>query len=305
MSETIKGTVIGALITGAIGLAGTVSAAFIGNSIGKSTEQKNIQNQMNEVMGDMVNIIGDGNEVTINDIKEVLEDYLDLKTQHESLLAQNTKYFDDLNKANEEIDKLHTLASEEPSINFTNLAMSIDGEDIQVNKNNSMVTIDGRDYISKELFEKIVPDNKNITIKDNTLYVGQVIAEKAKLSQQHIKENLRCSLQDSVKDSFGYTHNDCIILDGGIYGSSEIEFSLQNKYDMLKCSLSILCDSTGEKSSTITIKSDGNVIYSVEVTQDTETIPIELAINKCTVLAFSKDGSDYFDCIISDAMVYN
>lgn len=180
----MKASIKVAWITGLLGLAGTVSAAIIGNSIGKSTEQRNIQNQMNEVMGDMVNVIGDGNNVTINDIKEVLEDYLDLKTQNESLLAQNTKYFDDLTKANKEIDQLHMLSSEEPSINFTNLAMSIDGEDMPVNQNNSMVTINGRDYMSKELFEKIIPDNKSITIKNDMLIIGRNIAEQASLFNQ-------------------------------------------------------------------------------------------------------------------------
>lgn len=56
-----------AVIAGILGIVGTVSAAVIGAKYGESTEQKNIQNKINEVMGDMVNVIGDGNEVIIND----------------------------------------------------------------------------------------------------------------------------------------------------------------------------------------------------------------------------------------------
>ncbi len=47
-----------ALITGIFGIIGTVSAAIIGVNAGKSTEQKNIQNEINEVMGIWLILLG-------------------------------------------------------------------------------------------------------------------------------------------------------------------------------------------------------------------------------------------------------
>ena len=82
------------ILAALIGAGATISAAIIGLNAGKSSEQKNIQNEINEVMGDMVNIIGDDNEVTINDIKDLVEDYQNLQKQNKSLTDQNIKYFD-------------------------------------------------------------------------------------------------------------------------------------------------------------------------------------------------------------------
>ena len=301
----MKASIKAAWITGLLGLAGTVSAAIIGNSIGKSTEQRNIQNQMNEVMGDMVNVIGDGNNVTINDIKEVLEDYLDLKTQNESLLAQNTKYFDDLTKANKEIDQLHMLSSEEPSINFTNLAMSIDGEDMLVNQNNSMVTINGRDYMSKELFEKIIPDNKSITIKNDMLIIGRNIAEQASLFNQWIVDQSSCSHDETYTDSFGHTYSNSISLREN---GSHIIFNLDNKYKYLKLGYAADENTNLNEVGTIIVKADDNIVYTsseIAKTNDFNEI-MDIDIKNCSLLKLEYSiTNSWHPCIISDAVVYN
>lgn len=100
MNKTIKA----ALITG----IATIVAGFIGGmGYGKASEQKYIQNEINEVMGDVVNIIGNGNEVTINSVKDLVDEYLKLQSQNKSLLDQNSKYFSDLTEANKKIDLLN------------------------------------------------------------------------------------------------------------------------------------------------------------------------------------------------------
>lgn len=44
-----------------------------------------------------------------------------------------------------------------PEINYSNLGLCINTQDVPINKSNSMVTIDGREYISKEITEKLIP----------------------------------------------------------------------------------------------------------------------------------------------------
>ena len=53
----MKTSIKAALVTGIFSLIGTVTAALICANIGKNTEQRNIQNEIKEVMGDVVNII--------------------------------------------------------------------------------------------------------------------------------------------------------------------------------------------------------------------------------------------------------
>lgn len=263
---------------------------------------------MNEVMGDMVNIIGDGNDVTINDIKEILEDYQNLKIQNDSLLSQNTKYFEDLTDANENVEELQKQAGEIPTLNFTNLAMCIDGNDIPVNQNNSMVTVDGHDYISKEFFEKLVPDNQNITFKDNTLYIGRVIAEKKSLFSEAVMDKSNFDIIDTISDSYGNNYANVLCCHTGNTGKKYIMYVLNNKYSLLKISLSIRDDANLDDKGIITIKADDDIVYTSEsLNKTTEPfVKSDIPINNCTILTITYDcGIDYIDCIISDAVIYN
>lgn len=301
----VKTEIKAAIITGILGIIGTVSAAIIGINAGKSTEQKNIQNEINEVMGDMVNIIGDDNEVTFNDIKDLVDDYQDLITQNDSLTAQNTKYFDDLTNANNQIDDLQAKINDIPTINYSNLGLSINGEDIQINQNKSMISIDGRDYVSKEVMEKLISNNQDITIRDDTIFVGKVIAGKEKLSDQYIMDSLRCQIEDNATDSYGDLHNDCIVLSSGLYGSSEIQFNVNNNFNMLMGTLFVHEGASKGDSTVVTIKADDEVIYTTNLESDTVPILIDLPINNCSTITITKNGDDYFACVLSNAILYN
>ena len=304
MSDTVKA----ALIAGILGLIGTIAAAIIGLNVGKDTEQKNIQNEFNDVMGDIVNIFGNGNEVTINDIKELIKDYQDLQTMNDSLLAQNAKYFDDLTEANNIIKELQAITSELPNINYSNLALSIEGEDIAVNKNNSMVTIDNRDYFSREIAERLISDNQKFTIKDDTLYIGKIIIEKSSLLDQVIVEKAGVSETNSMTDSYGNNHSN--VLYPKNY-HTYITFNLNREFSFFKFKLAV--KENGYSDAIVTIKADDVIIYtSPQLIITTEPFDvIDLPLNNCSLLTIKIDsGSDAgfgkgFDCIISDPIVYN
>ena len=53
----------------------------------------------------MVNIIGDDNNVTINDIKELIADYQELKVQNDVLTAQSTEFYNELEDAKNKIEE--------------------------------------------------------------------------------------------------------------------------------------------------------------------------------------------------------
>lgn len=297
MSNTIKA----AIITG----VATIVAGFIGGmGYGKSSEQKNIQNEIQAAMGNVVNFMGDNNEVTINSVKDLVDEYQRLQSQNKSLLDQNTKYFSDLSEANYQVNALQTKTNDIPEIKFNDLSLLIDVQDIAINKNNSMVTIDGRNYFSREIVESLISDGQNFTIKDDTLFIGKVIAEKANLFGQNVlNKSQHLQYMNTVKDSYGNTRTNVIM--NGYYRSSII-YSLNKRYSYLKCTVSISEDYYFGYTTTLTIISDEEIVYSSDITKTTEPYDIEVPINNCKLLTIQFDsniGSD--GCIISDAIVYN
>lgn len=301
MGNTIKA----ALITGILGLIATIAAAVIGVSFGKSSEQKNIQNEIHTAMGNVVNIIGNDNQVTINNVKDLIDGYLKLLSQNQSLLDQNSRYFNELTEANNQIAELQSLTNDTPILNYSNLGLSIDAQDIPINKSNSMVSIDGREYFSRELTEKIIPDNQNMTIKDDTLFIGKVIADKANLFDQWISDKgASCYIVQSIKDSYGNVYSNCLLLT-----CTDITFNTQGKYSLLKCDIAMSEELYKNCNGVLTIKADGNPVYSVELNKLTEPFTeVAIPINNCNLLNISYDTDTAVSnngCIIANATLYN
>ncbi len=296
MSNTIKA----AIITG----VATIVAGFIGGmGYGKSSEQKNIQNEIQAAMGNVVNFMGDNNEVTINSVKDLVDEYQRLQSQNKSLLDQNTKYFSDLSEANYQVSALQSKTNDMPEINFNNLALSIDAQDILINRNNSMVTIDGRDYFSREIVESLIPDEQNCTIKNNTLFIGKVIAEKANLLDQWVTNSFGCDYEEAINDSLGNTCTKALVL---WMRSGNITYNLNRKYSNLKFKLSSYNEGDKNICGVITIKADEEIIYtSPTINIYTEMIDVDVPINNCATLTITGATKDFFRCIISDAIVYN
>lgn len=300
MSKTILASLIGAVAT--------ITAAFIGINYGKTTEQKIIQNEINEAFGGVVNVIGDGNEVTINDIKELLADYQNITEQKESLLEQNAKYFDDLTNANEEIKNLQSQMEDNPIFEYNSLGLSIDGSDILINKNKSMVTIDGQDYFSKEIIENLISDTQNISIKDNTLFVGKVVTDKANLCDNTTMDQRNFNIINTITDSYGNNYANALYCSTGNTGKKYIIYVLNSKYAFLKFKLAIRDDAYLDDTGIITIIADDTIVYTSEnLYKTTEPFTVyDIPINNCKLLKITYDcGTDNIDCIISDAIVYN
>lgn len=186
MNKTTKA----AVITGTLGIIGSIAAAMIGNYMGKTQGQ---QNTLDNINSQISNINGDNNTVNINSVDDLINSYLSLQEENQNLENKNDSYFADITELNEqisdseeEIKSLTSQASELPIVSFSNMKLSIDGDDIPINSNNSMVTINGDDYFTKEIINSLIPENKNLTIKDNTMYVGKLISDKVSLLNQDL-----------------------------------------------------------------------------------------------------------------------
>lgn len=303
-----------------------IAVAAIGIFAGIKIEQKSVQTQFKEVMGDAINVVGDGNEITINDIGTLTQNYIQLQSDYESLnqqkdslVEQSTKYFNDLANANKtieelnsglnsEIDNLKSQLDSAPVLNYRDLALSIDVDNIPINISNSMVTIDGRDYFSREIVENLVPDDKSITIKDGTIFVGNVTTEKANLFEQKVYERSGIDIIDTITDFYGNNYSNVLCIDSNYYYTRYITYYVGNNFSYLKLSVSIRGNADPNSTGILTIKADDTVIYTSEsLSKKTKKYDIlDLAINNCEFVTIQYTSStSNIDCIISDAVIYN
>lgn len=174
--------------------------------------------------------------------------------------------------------------------------MCIDGEQIHIDSNNSVVDINGREYWSKEIATKFLSDTQSYIVKDNTLYIGKIIADQTDLFSLFVNSKNNGVLEGGiVKDSFNKSHSNVFINNG--YNSS-VKFVLDRKYSKLKITPAIREGCRDTATATFTIKA----IHVKTETYQQSDIPI----NKCNLLTIecSCDSSDW-NLILYDAVVYN
>lgn len=141
---------------------------------------------MQHLYSQITTVTGNNNIVTINSVDEFIAQYNKVLNENETLKAQNSQYFSDYTEQKNINNDLESQLEVRPDVFYSSLGLSINTDDIPINKNNSMVTIDGREYLSKEIVEKLIPDNQNMIIKDDTLFVGEVITNKSNLIDQWV-----------------------------------------------------------------------------------------------------------------------
>lgn len=293
MKEKNRTKIIVALISVlAAGTGGTI----IGNNFAIMKQEEYFNSQI-------VEINGNNNNVQINNVKELIDQYIKLLDENDILKAKNTDYFNELSSAKTEIEYLEDQSKEVPELSFEDIGLVINAEDVSINKNKSMVIIEGRKYFSDEILEKIVPNDETMTIKDSNLFVGKVVSEKAKLSDQWIVDQYWCQTDFSCKDSYGNTRTGIVLFSSY---TSNIVYNLNRKYSYLKCTISIYEGYLMDSNVLLTISTDTEEAYSVQLEKTTEPYEIEIPINNCSLLTISTDSrTDRKSVIISDAILYN
>lgn len=305
MNSKVKVTLISS-ITAII----TTIVGFLG---GMQITNSRINNQV-------TTIIGDNNNIEVNNIEELVRDYQKLQNENESLRGQNTAYYDELTKLQEktdlksneyennvkqmsdEIDRLKKEIEEYPDIQFKDLALSVDGNSIPINTLNSSAIINNQTYYSADLLNSILPKNTNITIRDGTMYMGKIIKDKASLLDQWIVDRNNVDVNINAVDSYGNTHANVLCL----YYNSYIIFNLNGEYSNIRFSLAISEKAEINRNGTITIKADDKVVYiSPKLTKTTQPFDVvDIPINNCMLLTIEYDVNNNY-CIFSDAVVYN
>lgn len=236
---------------------------------------------------------------------EFVTQYNKILNENETLKAQNSQYFADYTEQKNISNNLESQLDNNPVITYNDFGLCIYGNDVPINKQNSIITIDGREYYSKELAENFLDDDENITIKNNTIFIGNVIADKVNLVDQRVMDISGDFVNgENVTDSYGNSHFNAITC--GCYDGTII-YSLNRKYNYLKCSFAINEEGSVEGYTSIIIEADDKQVYNETITKlQDPIIDVEIPINNCSLLKIKCEHKDAScSCIISDAVVYN
>lgn len=314
MSETIKGAVIGAIITGVIGIIGTVIATHMAKNQGE-------QETINQLNSQMANVSGDNNTVTINSVDDLINEYSALTSENKSLVSQNTKYYDELeeakgkikeyeNNSNSKVQELEQQLNDKPDVQFKNLGLSIAGDIIPINSNESSVIVNNRTYYADEFINsiinsKIVDENISLTIQDDIVYLGKIIKEKSQLLDQWVFDHSYVQTYDNITDSYGKMHTNSLVFKNS--SNCYITYNLNREFSFIKFNLFVCDDASNNRIGTLTIKADDEIVYtSPELTKTTEKVEeIDIPIKMCSLLTIEYNSTGGNNCIMSNIEIYN
>lgn len=309
MNATIKGAVIGAIITGILGIAGTMAAAAMAKDQGE-------QETINQLNSQIANVNGDNNTVTINSVDDLINEYKELTAENKALVSQNTKYYDELEEANNKIkeyenqsaskvQELEQQLNDKPDVQFRNVGLSIEGEDIPINTTDSSVVINNRTYYSDEFIKSLISPDTNLSVQNDMMYVGKIIKEKSYLSDAWMMDAKHVSTLNNITDSYGNVHTNALYFSRD---KCSIIYSLNGEYSLLKCNIAINDGAYMDQTGVLTIKADDVVVYTSPVlTKTTEPFSeTDIPIGNCSLLTIEYNASSYYnECILDEIILYN
>lgn len=176
-----------------IGAGAAILSAVIGVFAGIGIEQRIIYNQIQTTVNNNVNVDGDSNDIVINDVNSLAENYMELQTQYEELqkhnnylLSENTRYSDELEASNKEISnlsseknqkiqELESKMSQMYNVDFQTISLTING--IDSGYINRTVTINNETFYSIGFLQYMV-DNQAVSSDGVRLFIGEVQSEE-------------------------------------------------------------------------------------------------------------------------------
>ena len=237
------------ILAAMIGAGATIIAAFIGIYAGKAYEQNSIQNQIEEVLGNYVNVIGDGNTITVNDVKSLAESYIKLQDQYDELqnqnnflLSENVKYNEELQVANNKISELSSETDQEVrqlqnqisqmyNVDFQNISLTLNG--IDSGYVNRTATINNETFYSMGFLQYLV-DNQAVSSNNSRLFIGNVQSEEQMPVslfdlEPFTKKESRFSVETNMTDNYGNIYENVLKINT-IYVEKEDPISYAREY---------------------------------------------------------------------------
>lgn len=249
------------------------------------------------------------NQVSLDDdeAQAIIVENGNLKNEQSNYEEQIEEYEKTIENLMFQNEKLNLKLNEIPAIEYKDFGFYINGEEQPINKNKSFATINGAKYYSEDFINALLPENSSLTVKDNNVYIGRIVSDKANLFNIKVMDSKECSMKESLTDSYGNMYSNVLYFDTYWNNEKYIIYVLDGKYSLMKFSVAIRDDASMDKKGVITIDADGETVYSSEVLNKTTRVFTvdDLPINNCSLLTIKYTNEGNIDCIISDAFVYN
>lgn len=302
MNKTVLAAIIGA--------GATITAAVIGVYAGRAYEQNIVQNQIEEVLGNNVNVVGDGNTITVNDIKSLAENYIKLQDQYDELQDQNSFLLGENMRCNENLqdanDKISELSSETDqeirqlqsqisnmyNVDFQNISLTING--IDSGYVDRTATINNETFYSMGFLQYMV-DNQAVSSDTARLFVGKVQSEEQMpVSLFDLKPFTRLDRTEfttKFTDTYGNIYNQVIkiIVSTSSTPHNELEYYLDGKYKVFSFDVAFEQDNDFNEYQLV-IRGDGQILKTVSLVRKSKIEHCEIDISDIEFLQFDVLG---------------
>lgn len=257
---------------------------------------------------DSVQYILDNYKNVVDENKKYQEEYNIKQNDLNETLRKNNETIknleDSLKIYKDENTELKTQLSSIPALKYVNAKLLINGDESKTNDKNSLIYIDNVPYYSEQIVNALISEKYTLTLKDDVLYYGKIIKEKALLSSMWVITSKHASYENSIIDSFGFTRTNALCF---FESSASIVQNLNQDYNFIKGSIHVLSDSSDSGTSSIQIYADGKLIVDKpNIAKTTEKIEFDESINGASKLEIIYESTNWRNKVaICDAIVYN
>lgn len=258
-----------------------------------------------------------GKEVSEEELTNIMEENAEFKSSNDYLKTQNAKFSDKIDelisenldyeeenkKLLSENESIRLSISESPEIELQNCGLSINGDEIPINKDKSYAEINGRQYFSRDFIDSMLPDRTNATMKDGMLYIGKIVKEKTSLFDLAQITSDGCKKLDSIIDTYGNSYSRVL----RFFGSGRsATYNAERLYSNFKCTIAMERGSSGYEYLQIEVDDPEYTYISPKINNLTEPFEIDIPINNTSTITIKcVNGSYEAPIFISNPTLYN
>lgn len=284
MHDTIKGSIIGALIT----VLGSILVYFLGNFSTQSTIEKNTV----ETLSGYFNSV-DKDMSYEQALQTIYKENITLKNEIIELKEQNQI----LAKANEDamntIGQLHDVA-------YQNLNLIING--IDSGYNDKVIIVNNETFYSQGFLQYIV-DNQSISFENSKLFVGSVQTEDqmpvSLFELEPFTEGYSLSKTTNEEDNYGNVFPEAFRVRSGDWGYEDLmynatEYFIDYNYTTLCFDYAYSKNANQGLEYEILIYGDGNLLESVILNRKTKVDSKKVDVSNVEFLQIVGKGGSYW-----------
>lgn len=258
-----------------------------------------------------------GQEISEAELTHIMEENSEFKASNDYLKAENEKLSGEIDKMisenlefekeNKKLisenDSMKSSISELPMLEFQDCGLSINGDEIPINRERAYAEINGRQYFSRDFIDCLLPDTTTNTMKDGMLYIGKIVKEKTSLFDLVRVKDTGYEKWDNIVDTYGNSYSNILYFKHSGWG---VTYNAERSYTNFKCTVAM--KEGGNSSGYIQIETDDPeyTYISPEIHNMTEPFEIDIPINNTSTITIKcVNGGDYCNIFLSNPTLYN